>query len=75
MEQYFETRKKDFDDVRALLAKAQAHLELGEIVNAMESFRAVLARETEFPKHQTTAYVDYPYIVATQRIEKALNAN
>lgn len=60
---YFETRTKDFDDVRALLAKAQAHLELGEIDSAMETFRAVLARETEFPKHQTTAYVDYPYIV------------
>jgi tetratricopeptide (TPR) repeat protein len=70
VEQYFETREDEFDDVRALLAKAQAYLELGDTDNAMESFRAVLAREAEFPKHQTGTYVDYPYIVATRKIER-----
>jgi len=70
VEQYFESRQDEFDDVRALLAKAQAYLELGEIDNAMESFRAVLTREAKFSSHQTGTYIDYPYIVATRKIEK-----
>ncbi len=70
VEQYFESCQDKFDDVRALLAKAEANLALGEIDSAMESFRAILAREAEFPNHQTGAYVDYPYIVATREIEK-----
>ena len=66
---YFESRKGDFDDVRALLARAEAYLELEEIEKAMAAYRAVLIREEEFPNHQSGAYVDYPYIVATRGIE------
>jgi tetratricopeptide (TPR) repeat protein len=70
VEQYFESRKDKFDDVRALLAMAEAYLALGQTDSAMNSFRAVLAREAEFSNHQSGAYVDYPYIVATGEIEK-----
>ena len=70
VEEYFESRRDKFDDVRALLARAEALLELGEIDDAMQAFRSVLAREEEFSNHQTGAYVDYPYIVATRGIEK-----
>ncbi|MDH3527053.1 MAG: hypothetical protein OEN49_04980 [Gammaproteobacteria bacterium] len=66
---YFETRKKKFDDMRALLARAEALLELAEIDEAMVAYRAVLAREEAFPNHQSDTYVNYPYIVATHGIE------
>ncbi len=69
VEYYFESRKDEFDDVRALLARAEAFLELSKIDEAMEAYRSVLAREDEFPKHQSTAYVEYPYIVATRSIQ------
>ena len=43
---------------------------IGETGNSMNAYRAVLKREDEFPNHQTTVYVDYPYIVATQAIDE-----
>jgi len=67
--EFFKTRKDDFEDVRALLAKTNALLNLNRIDEAIEAYRAVLKREEEFPKHQTTAYIDYPYFVATHNIE------
>jgi hypothetical protein len=67
--EYFETRTDKYEDVRAYSARSCAFMSLGEIDNSMKAYRAVLKREDEFPNHQTTAYVDYPYIVATQAIE------
>ena len=66
---YFENRKDKFDDMRALLAKSEALLALGKIKEAMTAYRSVLAREDEFPNHQSDTYVRYPYIVATKLIE------
>lgn len=66
---YFDTRKDGFDDVRALLAKTNALLKLEKTERAVEAYRAVLKREEEFPNHQTCAYVDYPYFVATRKVE------
>jgi tetratricopeptide (TPR) repeat protein len=69
IDEYFEKRKDKFDDARAYLAQSIAFMKLGDIDKAMEAYRAILKREEEFPNHQTTAYVDYPYIVATKAIE------
>ena len=66
---YFESRKNKFDDMRALVARADALLELGDIKKAMEAYRDVLAKEEEFPNHLSNTYVQYPYIVATRSIE------
>jgi hypothetical protein len=66
---YFESRKDDYEDMRALLARAEAFLEQDNIDEAMAAFRAVLTREEEFPNHQSGTYVNYPYIVATRGIK------
>jgi len=68
--EYFETRTNKYEDVRAYSAQARAYMTIGEINNSMNAYRSVLKREDEFPNHQTTVYVDYPYIVATQAIHQ-----
>jgi hypothetical protein len=69
IKEYFETRTDKYEDVRAYSVQGEAFMTLGDIDNSMQAYRAVLKREDEFPNHQTTTYVDYPYIVATQAIE------
>ena len=69
VDEYFESRKDQFDDVRALLAKANAYFALNDLETCIAAFKEVLGREREFPKHQTGVYLDYPYLVATQKIE------
>ena len=69
VDEYFESRKDQFDDVRALLAKANAFMALGDLEGCIVTYKKILQREIEFPKHQTGAYLDYPYLVATQKIE------
>ena len=70
VEHYFETRKNDFHDVQALLAKVDAQNTLGDKLGLVGTYKEILAREAEFPNHKTTANVDFPYFVATQKIEK-----
>ena len=67
--EYFESRKDKFDDVRALLAKANAYFALDDLDNCISAFKEVLGREKEFPQHQTGIYLDYPYLVATRKLE------
>ena len=67
--EYFESRKDQFADVRALLAKANAYRTLNDLDGCISAFKEVLGREREFPNHQTGVYLDYPYLVATQKIE------
>lgn len=69
IEHYFETRKNDFDFVRVLMAKADAQMALNNEVEAVSAYKEVLQREAEFPNRTTTAYVDYPYLVATRKFE------
>ena len=69
VDEYFESRKDQFDDVRALLARANAFIALGELEKCVGTYKEILQREREFPKHQTDVYLDYPYLVATQKIE------
>ena len=70
---YFDTRKDKFNDASALLARADSLFELKDINKSMDSYRAVLAREDEFPNFQTSTYVQYPYIVATRKITSEYN--
>tara|TARA_R110002124_G_scaffold143292_2_gene308065 strand:+ start:18 stop:623 length:606 start_codon:yes stop_codon:yes gene_type:complete len=67
--EYFESRKDQFDDIRALLAKANACKTLNDLDGCISAFKEVLGREREFPNYQTGVYLDYPYLVATQKIE------
>ncbi|MEW5251818.1 hypothetical protein [Microbulbifer discodermiae] len=67
--EYFESRKDQFDDVRALLAKANAYFALSDLERCIAAFKEVLGREREFSKHQTGVYLDYPYLVATRKME------
>lgn len=68
--EYFGSRKDKFDDVRALLAQANAYRALNDLDGCLSTFKEILEREREFPNHQTGVYLDYPYLVATQKIEK-----
>ena len=70
VDEYFKSRKDKFDDVRALLAKADAFFTLGDLEECISAYKDVLNREREFPNHQTSVYLDYPYLVANQKIEK-----
>jgi hypothetical protein len=69
VDHYFETRKDDFHDVQALLANVDAHKALNDRATVVRTYKEILAREVEFPKHKTTAYVMFPYLVATKKIE------
>lgn len=69
VDEYFESRKDKFDDVRALLAKANAFFTLANLEKCVATYKEILEREKQFPNHQTGAYLDYPYLVATQKIE------
>ena len=70
VDHYFETRKNDRHDVQALLAKVDALKTLGDMGGVVATYKAILAREAEFPSRRTTAYVAFPYFVATKKIEK-----
>ena len=69
VEFFFETRTNDFEDMRAYLAGANAYIELNDLENTLEWYKKVLKREKECPKHLSTTYLDYPYLVAKEKIE------
>jgi len=69
VDEYFESRTEKYDDVRALLAKSNAFIALGDLERCLVTYKKVLQREREFPNHKTGVYLDYPYLVATQRIK------
>jgi len=66
---YFESRSDLFDDARALVAKATAFAAMGDLPNAAEAYRSALACEKARPGLVTTAYLEYPFLVATERME------
>lgn len=68
VETYFATRKDDFDDVRALLARAEAYRHQGDFAKAVGAYKDVLDREAEFPKHRTRTYLDLPYLIACEEL-------
>jgi tetratricopeptide (TPR) repeat protein len=69
LDQYFELND-DFERAQAYVDRARALLELGRLNEAIDSYNAALAREAEFPQLQTQAYVDLPYLIATNGIRE-----
>lgn len=57
-----------FDAAQAYVDRGTALLALGRIEEAIESYQAALARETEFPQYRTQAYLDLPFTIATNQI-------
>jgi tetratricopeptide (TPR) repeat protein len=67
LDRYFEL-DDDFDHAQAHVDRATALLTLGRVDEALAAYEAALAREAVFPKLQTQAYLDLPYIVATRAV-------
>jgi len=65
---YFETRRSDFHDARALLAKAEAFRSMEEIPKAINAYKDVLVKEAELPHFKTRTCFDLPYLIATNGI-------
>ena len=68
VEHYFSTKKSDFEDLRALLAKADAFTAKDLIAEAIETYKAVLSLEKEKPNQRSRAFVDLPYLVASRQV-------
>ncbi|MGX5652725.1 hypothetical protein ACWKW4_20915 [Hydrogenophaga borbori] len=68
VEHYFSTKKSDFEDLRALLAKANALISKDLIAEAIETYKAILSLEKEKPNQRSRAFVDLPYLVATRQV-------
>ncbi|MCU8553686.1 hypothetical protein M2F95_21450, partial [Vibrio vulnificus] len=69
VKEYFETKKNDFEDVRALLAEAAAYKKINQVDKCISTYKEIIEREKASRTFQTQAYLDYPYLVATQKIE------
>ena len=65
---YFETRSSDFENIRALLAKSYAYKTMGDIQATLDVMKEIIETERRIPKHRTTTYVDFPYLVATSKL-------
>ena len=62
---YFSTQKGDFEDVRALSARAAAYQSMGNNSLVVDAMKEILEIERQRPQHKTTTYVEYPYLVAS----------
>ena len=69
VEFFFETRTNDFEDMRAYLAGADAYIELNDLDNTLIWYKKVLKREKEFPNHLSQTYLNFPYLVAKEKVE------
>lgn len=65
---YFSSRTDSFHDVRALNVRAQSKLQLGDTYGALKAYKEVLALEGASPGFKTNAFVEYPLLVATERV-------
>ena len=58
-----------FDQAQAHADRASAYLALGDSEHAIASLEAALAREEQYPRLLTYAYLDLPFLIASHRIE------
>jgi tetratricopeptide (TPR) repeat protein len=65
LEQYF-ALGDHFDHAQAYVDRATAFLTLGQVDAAIHSYEAALEREAVRPNLTTQAYLDLPFLVATQ---------
>ncbi|WP_421705218.1 hypothetical protein [Alloalcanivorax xenomutans] len=70
VDECFEARKDNFDGAGSLLARANAFIALYDLERGVTTYKEILKREREFPNLQAGTYLDYPYLVATQKIER-----
>ena len=68
VEMYFDTAKGEFNDVRALSARADALMELARFDEALVAMREILSTEQRRPNQKTRTFVDYPFLVATRKL-------
>lgn len=75
LDEYF-TQANQFDRAQAFVDGASAYLALGETDKAVGSYESALAHEEQRPSVKTNAYLDLPFLIATQglvaRYEQAL---
>jgi tetratricopeptide (TPR) repeat protein len=69
LDQYF-TLGEHFDVAQAHVDRASAYLRLGQVDSAILAYEAALAREASHPHLQTQAYLELPFLVATQRLSQ-----
>jgi tetratricopeptide (TPR) repeat protein len=58
-----------FDHAQAHVDRASAYLALGEVEHAISALEAALAREEQYPRLLTDAYLDLPFLIASRSIE------
>lgn len=68
VELYFDSRTESAHDVRAYSVCARAKLLLGDTGGALRAFKDVLSLERACPGFKTNAFVEYPLLVATERV-------
>ncbi len=56
------------DRTQAYVDRANSYLTLGDVDQAILSYEAALAREAEFPKSLTQAYIDLPYLIVSRSL-------
>ncbi len=58
-----------FDQAQAHADRASAYLALRDTKHAIAALEAALGREEQYPRLQTYAHLDLPFLIASQRIE------
>ncbi len=71
---YFSSKKTDFDDLRALMAKVDALAALGDRKGAVEAKKAILNLEKKKKSQRSNEFVDYPFYVAMESISEEYTA-
>lgn len=70
LDEYFKIGE-GFDCAQAHVDRASAYEASGEFVNAVKSYEAALAREAAHPNVKTQAYIDLPFLIASQAMARS----
>ncbi len=65
---FFSIKVRDSEVLRALLARSKAYLAKGLTDSAISTMKEMLEIERRKPSHKTNVFVDYPFLVAEQKI-------
>lgn len=67
LDEYF-LLPSEHDRAQAHVDRATSYLTLGNVEQAISSYESALAREAEFPKCLTQAYIDLPYFIVSREL-------
>jgi len=67
LDEYF-SQTNQFDRAQALVDSASAYLALGQMDKAIAAYESALAHEEQQPSVKTQAYLDLPFLIATQKL-------